>query len=173
MYMKLKNRLNKILNNRIYREMTGILQDSFGVLLVIYLLLLLVDTIWEKSVSSLLNMNIMMIIVIIFAVIATFTQPEIKEEQERKKPGRKSIVSFVLVGIGGAIIIWYKTNEIGWLSCLVSIIGGAMITLVSLIVMDGNGLKTIKTRVDKINSGKDESGNNPELASREKSQFPH
>jgi hypothetical protein len=121
----------------------------------------------------LLDMNIMLIIVIIFAVIATFTQPEIKEEQERKKPGRKSIVSFVLVGIGGAIIIWYKTNEIGWLSCLVSIIGGAMITLVSLIVMDGNGLKTIKTRVDKINSGKDESGNNPELASREKSQFPH
>ena len=173
MYMKLKNRLNKILNNRIYREMTGILQDSFGVLLVIYLLLLLADTIWEKRVSSLLDMNIMLIIVIIFAVIATFTQPEIKEEQERKKPGRKSIVSFVLVGIGGAIIIWYKTNEIGWLSCLVSIIGGAMITLVSLIVMEGNGLKTKKTRIDKINSGKDESGNHPELASREKSQFPH
>ena len=173
MYMKLKNRLNKILNNRIYREMTGILQDSFGVLLVIYLLLLLADTIWEKRVSSLLDMNIMLIIVIIFAVIATFTQPEIKEEQERKKPGRKSIVSFVLVGIGGAIIIWYKTNEIGWLSCLVSIIGGAMITLVSIIVMDGNGLKTKKTRVDKTNNRKDESGNHPELASREKSQFPH
>ena len=153
--------------------MTGILQDSFGVLLVIYLLLLLADTIWEKRVSSLLDMNIMLIIVIIFAVIATFTQPEIKEEQERKKPGRKSIVLFVLVGIGGAIIIWYKTNEIGWLSCLVSIIGGAMITLVSIIVMDGNGLKTKKTRVDKTNNRKDESGNHPELASREKSQFPH
>jgi amino acid transporter len=173
MYMKLKNRLNRILNNRIYREMTGILQDSFGVLLVIYLLLLLADTIWEKSVSSLLNMNIMMIIVIIFAVIATFTQRKIHEEQERKKPGRKSIVLFVLMGIGGAIIIWYKTNEIGWLSCLVSIIGGAMITLVSLIVMEGNGLKIKKTRMDKTNNGKDESGNHPELASREKSQFPH
>gem|GEM_PF-1773905 len=173
MYMKLKNRLNKILNNRIYREMTGILQDSFGVLLVIYLLLLLADTIWEKSVSSLLNMNIMMIIVIIFAVIVTFTQPEIKEEPEHRKYGKKFTIFSVCIGIVGAIIIWYKTNEIGWLSCLVSIIGGAMITLVSIIVMDGNGLKTKKTRVDKTNNRKDESGNHPELASREKSQFPH
>jgi amino acid permease len=149
--MKLKNRLNGILNNRIYREMTGILQDSFGVLLVIYLLLLLVDTIWEKSVSSLLDMNIILIIVIIFAVIVTFTQPEIKEEPEHRKYGKKFTIFSVCIGIVGAIIIWYKTNEIGWLSYLVSITGGGMITLLSLIVMEGNGLKNEKTRMDITN----------------------
>lgn len=173
MHMKLKNQLNKVLNNKNYRDLIRILRDSCWVLLVIYLLLLLVDTIWERSISSYLNVNILMIVVIIFAIIVILTQPEIKEEAEHGKADKKSTIFCVCIGIGGGIIIWYKTNEIGWLSYLVSITGGSMITLISLMILSGNGLKNEKTRMDITNDEKVKSGVHPELESREKSQFPH
>ncbi|MFC1948305.1 hypothetical protein ACFLXY_10355 [Chloroflexota bacterium] len=171
--MKLKNRLNRIVEHKIYRESIQVICYCFTISLITYLLLLLIETIWEKSVSGHFNMNILMIVVIIFAIIVTLTQPDIKEEGEHEKPSKKSTIFSVCIGIGGVIIIWYKTNEIGWLSYLVSIIGGSMITLISLMIMRENGLKNEKPRMDNTNNGRDESGNHPKLESREKNQSPH
>ena len=173
MYMKLKNQLNKVAKHKNYRDLIRILRDSWGVLLVIYLLLLLVDTIWEKSISGYMNMNVLMIVVITFAIIVSWTQPEIKEKPEYGKYLKKYTILSVCIGIVGAIIIWYKTNEVGWLSYLVSITGGSMITLISLMVMRGNGLKNEKMRMKNTNNGRDESDNHPKSESREKNQFPH
>ncbi|UCG54302.1 MAG: hypothetical protein JSV32_06850 [Dehalococcoidia bacterium] len=166
MFKHIKNNLSRLTDNKLYRESKRIILYCFAMLFVFSLLLLLVETIWEQSISSYLNMNILMIVVIIFAIIVTLTQPDIKEEGEHEKLGKKRAILTVCIGIGGGLIIWYKTNDLGWLSYLISIIGGGVTTLISLVIMGGNGLKTRKTLMDSKNTGKDKSGNHSKLESR-------
>ena len=75
-----------------------------------------------------------------------------------------------IMAIIGMIIIWHKTNGIGWLSYLISILGGCIITLLPVVIIGGNSLKTEKTQINDTNSVKDESGDIPKVESKEKSE---
>jgi len=103
-------------------------------LLVSYLLLLLIEEIWPKSVTPYLNMNILLILVIITGAIAVLTQKE--EEKIISKPTRKDYLLIGILGLAGAGIIFYKTKEIGWLSYIISAISGILIILLSCLVIN-------------------------------------
>ena len=124
---KPKNRLQQLIS---------INKALFEQLLVSYLLLLLIEEIWPKSVTPYLNMNmnILLILVIITGAVAVLTQKE--EQKIISEPTRKDYLLIGILGIAGAGIIFYKTKEIGWLSYIISAISGILIILLSCLVIN-------------------------------------
>jgi len=116
------------------QQLISINKALFEQLLVSYLLLLLIEEIWPKSVTPYLNMNILLILVIITGAIAVLTQKE--EEKIISKPTRKDYLLIGILGLAGAGIIFYKTKEIGWLSYIISAVSGILIILLSCLVIN-------------------------------------
>lgn len=112
-------------------------QEVFVALLITFILLLLVETTWGKSVSPYLNLNYLLIAVIVVGVVAILTSRE-RVKVEEGRLARRDIVMVVCAGLAGAAIVWYKTKEIGWPSYVVSVISGGLIVLLSLLIGKGD-----------------------------------
>ena len=103
----------------------------FQFLLVIFLLLLLIN---EFNKITFVNLNYMLIAVIVFGVLSVLF-PE-KKVHEVKKATKKDYIFIYLLGILGVILIFIKTKQLGWLSYVISIVGGILIILLSHLVID-------------------------------------
>jgi hypothetical protein len=129
------NRLSKTKQeNRYIKGAVALVQELFIILLTTYLILILLETISEGSVSSYLNLNYLLIAVIATGVIAVITRSEKLKEEGRGCPSRTGIIMTVCVGLAGAAIVWYKTKDIGWLSYLISVVGGGLMVLLSILI---------------------------------------
>lgn len=131
--MKLK--FKSFTENRFVRAVGELAQQNLIILLVTYLLLLLAETIWEKSASSVLNLNYLLIAVIVLgipAVLAFRRKPDVKV---RESIGGKDILMVACAGVVGAVIVWYKTKDIGWPSVIMSIISAVLIVILSLLIL--------------------------------------
>ena len=107
-----------------------IFNDVFQFLLIAYLALLLIN---EFKKITFMNLNYLMIIVILFGILAILFPIKIKKEEFRIK--RKHKLFILLLGIAGAIIIYIKIKELGWISYLISGIAGILIILLSYMVL--------------------------------------
>lgn len=114
------------------------IQQLFITLLVTYLILLLIETISPGSVSRYLNLNYWLIAVIVSGVITIITRQE-SEKPIEKTISTGNIITLVCIGLIGAALIWYKTREIGWLSYLISLAGGILIVLLSILIWQKDG----------------------------------
>lgn len=111
----------------------SLINHTFQVLLVTYLILLLIEQIWTGLVSLYLNLNYLLVIVIIFGILDVFS--EIPEKQKETISKKDYILIFSL-GILGFIILKYKTVDLGFLSWIISSIAGILIILLSLLVLE-------------------------------------
>jgi hypothetical protein len=111
-----------------------LVKTIFPILLVTYLLLILLEALFEGSVSSYLNLNYLLIAVIVFGIGALLAAPGKAERVKGEPLTAKSIIIIICAGLGGAIIIWYKTREMGWLSYVISVVGGGLIVILSLLI---------------------------------------
>lgn len=117
------------IKNRVAVEFINKLFQTF---LVLYLVLLLVEQLKEGLVSTYLNLNYLLIIVIILGILSVFT----KQKPVKKEPiTNKDYVYISLLSIAGIIIIFIKTRELGYLSYLISLIAGILIFLLSYLVL--------------------------------------
>ena len=107
--------------------------ELFSMLLITYLLLLLAETIWGGSVSANMNINYLLISVIISGAISVLTRKE-EENVEKVDITKKDYLYIGTLGIAGSLIIWYKIKDIGNLAYLISIVAGALIVLLSLLL---------------------------------------
>ena len=105
----------------------------FQTLLVTYLVLLLAEQLWEGLVSVYLNLNWLLVAVIIVGVIDVFSEAPLRR---REKAKGWDYAFVVVLGIVGFIIIKYKTADLEWLSWVISLIAGALIILLSLLVLE-------------------------------------
>ena len=139
------NRIKKCLKtwseNRFFRAIVASIQQLFIILLVTYLVLLLIETIFPESVSRYLNLNYWLIAVIATGVVTVLSRQEsgTLKEKDEKTINTGSIITFVCIGLIGAALIWYKTREIGWLSYLISLVGGTLIVLLSILIWQKDG----------------------------------
>ncbi len=115
-------------------DMRKTLNILFQILLVIYLILLLVN----EFVSISFNLNYLLIPVIAFGVLTAIFPYKPKEE---KKDLRKKLVEYTsgmiltfILGIVGAVLIFIKTRDLGWISYLISAISGILIILVGFLI---------------------------------------
>lgn len=105
-----------------------LINQIFQMLLVLYLVLLLIEQVWQYSVSMYINLNYLLILVIIAGILSVFT----KQKRKKKEPITwKDHAYIIILSITGIIIIFIKTQELGWLSYVISIIAGILIFLLS------------------------------------------
>lgn len=110
-----------------------LINNLFQIILVTYLTVLLLEQIFPGLVSSHLNLNWFLLITIILGILDVFTV-------ERKKVKETiSIKDYILIGtlgILGTAIIKYKTSSLGLLSWTISLLGGIVIILLSLLIIE-------------------------------------
>jgi hypothetical protein len=146
-----QNILTKFREKPIINHCLKLNQELFSVILVTYLLLLLLETIQEGFVSSHLNLNQLLIIVIITGAIAVLTGKEDYEiKKEKESITTKDHIFIIGAGILGSGIIYYKIQETGWMSYVISAMAGILIILLSILILedenDGDS-EDVNTRV--------------------------
>lgn len=110
-----------------------IVNQLFQVLLVTYLVLLLVEELWQGTVSNYLNINYLLVVVIILGILDIFSE---NTKKENKPITKKDYLFVIVLSIAGFLIIKFKTSALGWLSWLISIIAGVLIALLSVLVLE-------------------------------------
>jgi hypothetical protein len=151
---ELKAFAHRINENNTVTNIIKLNHELFSTLLVTYLILLLIENIWETSVSAHLNLNYMLIITILSGVItALTTKEEDVPEPESVKTTTTEYLFILLAGLAGAVIIWYKTQEIGKISYIISILSGILIVMLSIIVME-------EDETDDVTNNKSQKSNN-------------
>jgi hypothetical protein len=127
--------VNKLFSEK--RWIKGIIeiaQELFIVLLILYLLLLLVETIFAGSVTPHFNLNYLLGLVIVVGIVAALTRSLPAEHREERAFTTKDFLIIASVAIAGALITGYKTSEIGGLSYVISGLVGGLIALLSLLL---------------------------------------
>jgi len=125
-----QNKLSKVLIKEYRVTPITTLNKIFNYVLVIYLLLLLID---QFEPIKFINLTSLLIILIILGIIVIlFSQEKIKLE----KPKKSDYYLIYFLGILGAILIYLKIKEMGWISYLISIIGGALIIIISKLFLE-------------------------------------
>jgi uncharacterized membrane protein len=114
-----------------------IVNHTFQILLVTYLILLLLEQVWPGLVSVYLSLNWLLVLVILAGVLDVFVDHEPKNERVKKI----DYIFAVVLGILGFGIILYKTGDLGWLKWVISIVAGILIILLSMLVLEENDEK--------------------------------
>lgn len=109
--------------------------ELFSVLLITYLILLLVETVWKESVYPYVNVNYILIFVIVFGMISIFMRKN-EEIVEKTESIKKDYVYIIILGITCSIIVWYKIKDVGNFAYLISMISGVIIVLLSLLILE-------------------------------------
>ncbi|MBT4630930.1 hypothetical protein HOC06_01785 [Candidatus Woesearchaeota archaeon] len=118
--MKIKGHKAKLINH------------LFQTLLITYLILLLLEQIYTGFVSTYLNLNYLLILVIASGILDIFTE----KKEIKQKTKRKDILLIYVLGILGFLIIKFKTADLNYLSWIISIIAGILIILLSHLILE-------------------------------------
>jgi hypothetical protein len=120
-----------------------LIQVLFPVFLLTYMVLILVETLFRGSVSSYLDLNYVLMIVTILGIASIITAPASSHNQKLEQLNNKNKLLIACAGIGSAAIIWYKTQQIGTIAYLISILGGGLVVFLSIFIWQGDsGRKT-------------------------------
>lgn len=128
-------KFGKLQNNKRVMQFLDFNHELFITMLVTFLLLLLAETIWTGSVSAYMNINYLLIIVIASGAVSVITRKE-EETVEKVVLAKKDYIYIGTLGIAGSLIVWYKIKDIGIFAYLISIIAGALIILLSLLLFE-------------------------------------
>lgn len=106
-------------------------KELFQTSLVTYLILLLAETVKTGFVSFFFNMNILVGVVLVSGIVMTLTEDETEKKEEvttiietivsiinhnEEKISSKDFNFILMVSLGGALLVYYKTQGLGWLS---------------------------------------------------------
>ncbi len=103
----------------------------FHVLLMLFLLILLIQQIIPATP---VNLDYLLLAVIIFGIIYVLLPHE--EVVKREPASMRDYIFAVVMGIAGGIIVWYKTQNIGALSYIISVISSVLIILLSILLLE-------------------------------------
>ena len=133
---KLEKLKEVIRNSRLLSDILDMIHKVFSILLTVFLVLLLVENVWERTISAYLDLNKLLIVVTVLGVIAILTR------REEKKAVKTEVTWKDLVYIGVAscacfVIVWWKIKDLGlgFLTYLISFISGFLVFLLSLIIL--------------------------------------
>jgi len=131
---KSKENIRKTIeNSKLLRKKFEIIRELLSTMLIIFLLLVLIETVWQGSVATYINTNHILIIVVILGIITLLVA---KEKTKRlKEITRKDYALIAVTSAACTLTIWYKTQNLGWISYSVSIIAGVLVILLSMLVL--------------------------------------
>jgi predicted membrane channel-forming protein YqfA (hemolysin III family) len=108
----------------------------FQSLLFLFLVVLLLQQFFPLEVASALNINWFMLVVIVIGALSIFFPPKKLEKRIHEKTTKKDYAFIILLGLIGFLLIKIKTAPLGWLSWAISILGGTIIILLSIMVLE-------------------------------------
>jgi hypothetical protein len=128
-----------------------IISELFNVSLVTYLILLLLETLSKGFVSDFFNLNILLGIVLISGIIMVSPLAEkrnlgmwdlvdrrmdllLAKIKFKKAITENDFYFAILVSVGGGVLVYFKTQELGNLSILIGIITMVIIALLSYLI---------------------------------------
>jgi len=124
-------RISRLAKNKFLKDVS---QNTFTVMLVLFLLSLLIENIFPNSISNYINLNYLLVITIIFGVLAVLTGSE--NVKTSPKSSKYDIFYATGAGIITFVILFYKITQPD-LQIIVSIIGGILVFLLSILILEG------------------------------------
>jgi len=106
----------------------------FQTLLFLFLITLLAREFYPDIINLRVNINWFMFIVIIFGAISILCPPKYKKHKE-KPVTWKDTIFIIFLGILGAIIIFFKLKELGWIGYVIAGLGGLIIIMLSWMLL--------------------------------------
>lgn len=106
----------------------------FQNLLIVYLIILLVRE-FKPNFISILNLNYVLGLIVIMGIITVLTY---KPKEEKKEVTKTDNYIIYFLGVLGAILVFIRIRDMGFVSYLVAIIAGILIILLSRYVLTGN-----------------------------------
>lgn len=110
--------------------------EIFQVSFFIYLTILLAENFKKGIISDFLNLNWVLVIVILSGILMVLCDKEKDKEEivENKTISWKKYLLMAFLAVFSAVLIWIKINSLGWPAFIISILGGAIIFLVSYLI---------------------------------------
>lgn len=93
--------------SRYWKGAVELFQELFVTLLITFVLLLLVETIWDESVSPYFNLNYLLIAVMAVGVVAVLAKPQRAQSPDRRHASMTDIIIAMCAGLAGTVIVWY------------------------------------------------------------------
>jgi len=114
----------KKLSDSAKNSLAKVINYMFQILLVAFLLMLLIEEFFYNIV--ILNLNYFMAVVIALGILSILFPYKEKKKKSKKKPNK-----YIIYGLGiiGAVLVFIKTKNIGYLSYVVAVISFVLIVL--------------------------------------------
>ena len=126
---------------QIWKITKEIFAEIFKISLLSYLGLYLIEDFFPGFVSSFLDMNIVLGIVVASGIFVAINQKSVSSADEEKelknheKIRGRDIVFIIILGIISGFLIYWKTKMLGSLALPISIISGIIIILMSFLLL--------------------------------------
>lgn len=101
----------------------------------VYLLLLIVNQLFDKFFIEYININAIFILLLMSGVFFLF--PIIKEGEkfnEKRKLEREDIFLFFIMGLICSVLVWIKIKDFGTISYIISSIAGLITLFLSILI---------------------------------------
>jgi len=117
-----------------------IAQELFQFSLIIYLILVLLESLKQGFVSTYFNLNIIFGILLIsgLCMVLTDTKQTTKLLPSGKKITSADVQNSVLFAISGAVLIYFETKVLGPISYIISVLSFILILLLCLLLLSEN-----------------------------------
>ena len=113
-----------------HKAVFTVFNTVFNYILIAYLLLLLIQ---EFNYLNQFNSNYLLVATLFFGIITVLFP--VKHEEKKEMKLWDKILAIVL-GIIGVVLIFIKTQDLGWLSYVISIISGILIAMVGFLIYE-------------------------------------
>lgn len=126
---------------RVPRMLLWAIQEVFAASLVTYLVFFLIDSLVDSFVSKQFNTNILLWIVIASGAALVLMNPRVDAPPNVARPKQmtaKTVAMIAVFGVVAAGIVVLKTKSFGRLSYVIAGISGALVFLLSLVLLFGD-----------------------------------
>ena len=147
--MKLSDIRKFCSENKWVRDTIDFARDIFPSLLGVLLLLLIIEAIFKGSVTSNFDIGYLLISVVILGIVSIFARSR-DTDTERKLSARTSMIFIACAVLVTVFFTWYVTREIGWVSYVISALGGLVAGFLILIVRGEDIKVPSRETLDKI-----------------------
>jgi len=117
----------KFIFEKYFRILSGFSEKIFIIFLVIYLILLLIEQLWENPLKGYIDLNYILIFLVISGIIYSLSIRKDKIASKKYEIKRKDIFLIIILGIIGSYLIWLRIKEWQILSYFISISLGIFI----------------------------------------------
>ena len=121
------------MKERVKKALIHLNKNIFQYLLIFYLAILLVQE-YNENFLKFLNMNYMLILTIVLGIITVLTYKP--KQVEKKKLTSLDNYFIYFLGIVGAVLVYFKINDLGWISYLISALSGILIIVLNKLIVE-------------------------------------